>query len=94
MDDDLGSVATTKRMYHNLKQNARVAYAKDSWRILSERNRHGLDRGHVGALRARHGETMIAIRHGGSKPRQSWQLVGQLLAPIRVTHVPLPERDQ
>ena len=67
LDDCLGSGATTKRVYHDLKQNARVADAKDTWRILSERNRHGLDRGPVGALRARHGETMIAIRHGGSK---------------------------
>ena len=80
LDDRLGSGATTKRMYHNLKQNARVADPKDSWRIFSERNRHGLDRGHVGALRACHDETMIAIRHGGSKPRQSWKLVGQLVA--------------
>ena len=69
LDDGLGSGATTKRMYHNLKQNAGVADAKDSWRILSERNRDGLDRGHVGALRTCHDETMIAIRHGGRKPR-------------------------
>ena len=68
LDDGLGSGATTKCMYHNLKQNARVADAKDSWRIFSERNRDGLDRGHVGARRACHDETMIAIRHGGSKP--------------------------
>ena len=69
LDDGLGSGTTTKRMYHNLKQNPRVADAKDSWRILSERNRDGLDRGHVGALRTCHDETMIAIRHGGRKPR-------------------------
>ena len=43
--------ATAKHMYHNLKQNTRVADAKDSWRILSERNRHGLDRGNVGTRR-------------------------------------------
>ena len=69
LDDRLGRGTTTKRMYHNLKQNPRVADAKDSWRILSERNRHGLDRGHVGARRACHDETMIAIRHSGRKPR-------------------------
>ena len=71
LDDGLGSGATTKRMYHNLKQNPRVADAKDSWRILSERNRDGLDHGHVGALRTCHDETMIAIRHGGRKRGQS-----------------------
>ena len=69
LDDRLGRGTTTKRMYHNLKQNARVADAKDSWRILSERNRHGLARGHVGARRACHDETVIAIRHSGRKPR-------------------------
>ena len=68
LDDGLGSGATTKRMYHNLKQNPRVADTKDSWRILSERNRDRLDHGHVGARRACHDENMIAIRHGGSKP--------------------------
>ena len=71
LDDRLRSGATTKRMYHNLKQNARVADAKDSWRIFFERNRHGLDRGHVRTRRACQDETMIAIRHGGRKREQS-----------------------
>ena len=69
LDDRLGSGATTKRMYHHLKQNARVADAKDSRRIFSERNRDGLDHGHAGARWSCHDETMIALRHGGSKPR-------------------------
>ena len=54
--------ATAKHMHHNLKQNTRVADAKDSSRILSERNRFGLDRGHVGTPRSCHGGTGISIR--------------------------------
>ena len=66
--DRLGSSATTKSMYHDLKQDPRFAYAIDSWRIFSERNRHGLDRGHVGARRRCHDGTIIAVRHRVRKP--------------------------
>ena len=88
--DRLGSSPTTKSMYHDLKQDPRFAYAIDSWRIFSERNRHGLDRGHVGARRACHDETMIAIRHGGSKPPITAIPRRALMGPLH--HIRLDQR--
>ena len=83
MDNGLGSGAAPKGMYDHLKQDARVADAKDPRRLLSERHGHGFDHCHVGTRRTGHDEFIIATGDGGDKPmRQMLSMLRRTVEPI------------